>query len=113
MSVRKLERAEWRPFFDRLSKTLEGRRAEIEIASLSLGQQVEANWLPLIGLAYDPKDDIIEVALDRLDHLIQKPRDVFLDEEAGVVSSLEIIDADNVRQIVKFKEPIMLPLQRS
>jgi hypothetical protein len=108
MSVKKLEKTEWRPFFDRLSKTLEGNRAEIEIGSLSLGQHVEANWAPLIGLAYDPKDDIVEVALEGMDHLIEKPRDFFLEEEAGVVSSLEIISADNVRQIVKFSKPVRL-----
>jgi len=28
--------------FDRLSKTLQGKQAEIEVASLSLGDQVEA-----------------------------------------------------------------------
>jgi hypothetical protein len=108
MTVRKLERTEWRTFFDRLSKTLKDSRAEIEIGSLALGQQVQANWLPLIGLAYDLKDDTVEVALEGLDHLIERPRDFFLDEDGGAVSSLEIIDADNARQIIKFKEPISL-----
>ena len=52
--------------FDRLSKTLEGKQAEIEVASLSLGDQVEAEWLPLHGITYDPNDDLVEVALERL-----------------------------------------------
>ena len=112
MSIRKLDKAEWRSFFDRLSKTLEGERAEIETTSLSLGAQVQANWVPIIGLVYDPKDDVIELALNGLDHLIQKPRDVYVDEQADMVGSFEIVDANNASHIVKFKAPIALS-QRS
>jgi hypothetical protein len=34
-----LEKSDWRAFFERMTKALEGRRAEIEIASLKLGHQ--------------------------------------------------------------------------
>ena len=50
MAIRKLEKTEWSPFFHRISKVLIGKRAEIEIASLALGDQIEAEWLPLIGI---------------------------------------------------------------
>ncbi|MDB5407495.1 MAG: uncharacterized protein JWL84_2407 [Rhodospirillales bacterium] len=70
MAVRKLEKSEWRPFFDTLSKSLVGKRAEIEVASLDLGDQIEAEFLPLLGIVFDNKDDTIEVALDGVDHLI-------------------------------------------
>ena len=60
MTARKLDKSQWRTFFDRLSKTLEGKQAEIEVASLSLGDQVEAEWLPLHGITYDPNDDLVE-----------------------------------------------------
>jgi hypothetical protein len=50
MTARKLDKSQWRTFFDRLSKTLEGKQAEIEVASLSLADQVEAEWLPLHGI---------------------------------------------------------------
>jgi hypothetical protein len=72
MAVRKLEKTEWRPFFDWVSKGLVGKRAEIEIASLSLGSQIEAEWLPLLGVSYDPKNDILEIAVDGLDHMISR-----------------------------------------
>jgi hypothetical protein len=52
MTARKLDKSQWRTFFDRLSKTLEGKQAEIEVASLSLGDQVEAEWLPLHGITW-------------------------------------------------------------
>ena len=105
MTVRKLEKPDWRLFFDHLSKVLEGCQAEIEAASLALGDQVEARWLPLLGLVYDPKDDIVEVALDGLDHLIRSPRDIYVEEGNGLLASVEMIDADGTRQIVKLKEP--------
>jgi len=109
MTTRKLDKKQWRTFFDRVSTTLEGKEAEIEIASLRLGDQVEAEWLPLLGIAYDPNDDIVEVALEGLDHLIPKPRDIYVEDGPDGLVALEIVDADDVRQIVKLRDPLMLP----
>jgi len=53
-------KAEWRAFFDRMSKALTGKRAEIEVASLDLGDQITAEWLPLIGITYDLHDDLLD-----------------------------------------------------
>jgi hypothetical protein len=107
--AKKLEKSQWRVYFDRMSKALVGKRAEIEVASLKLGDQIEAEWLPLIGITYDPKDDIIEIALEGVDHLINKPREVWVEEKGLELSSLEVIDADDVHQIVVLKDPLMLP----
>ena len=70
MTVQKLEKADWSSFFNHLSKTLAGSQAEIDVGSLALGGQVQANLVALFGLVYDPKDDLVEVALEGLDHLI-------------------------------------------
>ena len=105
----KLEKSQWQIYFDRISKILTGKRAEIEVASLKLGDQIEAEWLPLLGITYDPKDDIIEIALEGVDHLIPKPREVYVEQEGLELSSLEIVDAEGVRQIVFLKDPLMLP----
>jgi hypothetical protein len=109
MTTQKLDKSDWRRFFDRVSRGLGGRQAEIEVASLALGDQVQARWLPLLGLVYDPKDDIVEVALDGLDHMISKPREIYSDSTAGELTSLEIVDAEGTRQIVRLREPLMLP----
>jgi hypothetical protein len=53
--AKKLENSEWRVYFDLISKALTGKRAEIEVASLKLGDQIEAEWLPLFGISYDPR----------------------------------------------------------
>jgi hypothetical protein len=109
MATRKLDKKEWRSFFDRFSTTLDGKQAEIEVVSLRLGDQVQADWLPLLGIAYDPNDDIVEVALQGLDHLIPKPREVYVEERAGSLAALEIVDSDDVKQIIKLRDPLTLP----
>jgi len=109
MMTQKIDKPHWRPFLEWISKGLDGKRAEIEIASLDLGDQVQAEWVPLIGLTYDPKSDAVEVALDGLDHMIRRPRELYYAELNGGLSSLEVVDAEGVRQIVKLKDPLMLP----
>lgn len=110
MSILKLEKSAWHPYFDRVSKLAGGsKRAEVEIAALNLGDQIEAQWSPLNGIVYDPKSDLIEVVLEGLDHLIYKPREVFVDQEAVILRSLEVIDENGVRHIIKLRDPLMLP----
>ena len=101
--------AEWRPFFDRMSKALLGKRAEIEVASLDLGDQIIAEWIPLLGITYDTKDDLLDVALDRSNHLIRHPRDIVVEETPTGLASVAVVDAEGARQIVRLKEPLMLP----
>jgi len=108
--ARKLEKPQWQAFLNRVSKALTGKRAEIEIGSLAIGEQIQAEWLPLIGLAYDPKSDQIEVALENLDHLISRPRELYFEEDLGQLSSLAIIDSEGAKQIVRFKDALLLPV---
>ena len=109
MTSKKLGKSEWQAYFDRVSKGLVGTRAEIEVISLNLGDQVVAEWLPIVGLIYDPKSDMVEVALDGLDHMIHEPREVYVEEAAAHLSSIEVIDAAGARQIVKLRMPLALP----
>jgi hypothetical protein len=109
MTTRKLDKKQWRAFFDGVTTMLEGKQAEIEVASLRLGDQVGAEWLPLIGISYDPKDDIVEVALDGLDHLIHNPREIYLEDGSEGMMALEIVDGDDEKQIIKLQDPLMLP----
>ena len=112
MTIRKIEKPEWRQLLDAVSKLLEAKEAEIEVASLDLGDQVQAEWLPLLGISYDPNDDIVDVALDGLDHIIHNPREINLDIGAGGLGSLEIVDANGVKQIVKLRDQLALPAPR-
>jgi Family of unknown function (DUF5335) len=116
MINRKIDRAEWKQFFDFLSKQVEEAHAEIEVASLKLGNQIEAECLPLIGLAYDHKDNSVEVALeaskrDVVDHIIREPREIYFAEDGRQFMGLHIIDLKGARHIVKLKDPLMLPCE--
>lgn len=109
MALSKLEKQKWQAYFDHMSRVLDGKRVEIEVDALAIGSQIEAEWLPLLGITYDPKDDIVEVALEGLDHMIHKPRDVFVDQNAVDLSSVEVIDNEDFRHIIKLRDPLMLP----
>ncbi len=113
MAVRKLDKRQWRTFFERVSKGIVGKHPEIEVASLALGDQIAAEWLPLLGISYDPKDDIIQIALDGLDHIIRAPREVYVDLGPTGLTSMEIVDAGDVRQIVQLRDPLALPAPSS
>ena len=108
-TLRTVPKAEWRPFFDRLSKTLLGKRAEIEVASLDLGDQIVAEWIPMLGITYDSRDDLLDVALDRTNHLIRHPKEILVEEDSAGLKSVAVVDADGARQMVHLKDPLMLP----
>ena len=109
MALLKLEKRQWQGYFDRLSKGLAGKQAEIEVASLALGAQVEAEWMPLLGIVYEPRTDVVEIALEGLDHMIRRPREIYAAEEGVVLASLEIVDGADVRHIVRLRQPLSLP----
>ena len=69
---------EWRAFFDGMADTLVGKRVEVEAASLDLGDQIVTEWVPLLGVTYDTRDDLLDVALSGLNHLIRRPRDIYV-----------------------------------
>jgi hypothetical protein len=52
---------------------------------------------------------MIEIALDGLDHLIARPQQVFVDFGPEGLTSLQVIDAEGLSQIVKLRDPLMLP----
>jgi hypothetical protein len=109
MALVKLDKSRWHAFFDQVSKSLVGKRAEIEVASLDLGDQVEARWLPMLGVVYEPRTDLIEIALENVDHLIHTPREVFVDAEPAGLSSFEVVDGEGRQHIVRLRDPLMLP----
>jgi hypothetical protein len=109
MTVRALDKLEWKAYFDHLSKNLIGERAEIEIAGLALGDRIEARWVPLIGITYESKGDILEIALEGLDHLIHRPRGIVVTDGAEGLESMEIEDSGGGKQVVKLMKPLRYP----
>ena len=110
MAATEIDRERWAPFLDTITKSLIGKQAEIEVLSLNLGDQIEAEWTPLIGITYDHKNDLIEIALEGLDHLVRSTLELYVDYAVGeLATAIEIVDADENRQLVKFRDPLALP----
>jgi hypothetical protein len=108
MASRAFPKEEWQAYCDRISKTLSGTRAHIEVASLAIGDQVSTRWLRLLGITYEPKGDFLEIAMEGLDHMIHKPREIYIDDDLSGLTSMEIVDSDQRRQIVKLMQPLLL-----
>lgn len=108
-------RENWQPFFDSFTKAVTGRQVEIEVIGLDLGDQIEAEWLPLNGLTYEAKSDTFYVFADLqegdLDHAIAHPREIFVGTAAGGIEQVVIMDDDGHKHIIRMREPVpvMLP----
>jgi len=105
----KLDKVELRDLFDRVTKQLKAQMVEVDVASLQLGDQIEADWVRLLGLSYDPHDDAIEIMLDGIDITVPKPREIHFDGTGSHWTALDIRDAEGVQHILELKEPLLLP----
>ena len=108
MSMRALTRGEWRRYCDRVSKAVAAGRVELDVASLELGDRVEARWLPLLGIVFDARGDVLEIALDGVGHSILAPREVLLEETERGLVAIEIVAADDTVETLRFREPLQL-----
>jgi hypothetical protein len=106
------QKQSWSAVFNVVNKAAAGKQVEIEIDSLTIGAQIEAEWLPLLGIDYDPKNDLIEVALEGHDHLIRGPREVQIEEVARGLTAIKIVDGAGLQQIIKLRDPLYLPAPR-
>jgi uncharacterized protein DUF5335 len=108
-TVRAIPKPTWQSFFDSIADALTGRRVEIEAAALDIGDQIVAEWLPLVGISYDRHDDLVDVALGGLDHLIRHPSEIVVQEGPRGVETITVATEDGTKQILRLKDPMMLP----
>lgn len=107
MAIRKLYRDEWSSYFDSFSKTLMRDQrvdyAEIRVFSMEDGAQPETSWVPLRGITYDRKSDLLEIIVDRMDHLIYHPNEIHIDEMDDVLTSLEVLRRDGTQEVIELR----------
>jgi len=103
--VRKLEKQEWEKFFDNVSKNLGARLVEIEVVNEEIGDQVETEAQPLVGLSYDPKDDEFVVEAEHHTHIIPKPKEIYVEEDIDGLKLVEVIKEDGEKEIIRIKTP--------
>ncbi len=114
MATRTLNKLDWEAYLNRVSKELGACLAEVEVAGLGIGDQVEAEWVTLTGASYDPKDDLVVMDLlsrddKNVEHLVHRPVELVVNEEAGGLAGLVVADADGQRTILRLKKPLALP----
>lgn len=109
MTTEKLDKSAWHPYFDAISHLLPGRQAEIQVESLDLGVQLESAFAPLLGIVYDDRADLVDIILEGLDHRIAHVREIYIDHDGVRLNSVAITDADGRRQIIRLRDPVMLP----
>ena len=105
----KVERSEWKTILDRLSTHIDqAEHVKIEVAASGMSDKVEANWVPLIGLTYDEKDNIFEFAVEGVDHLVNSPKDLILQGHLNEVKAIVVTTNTMEGHRVKFKHPVDL-----
>lgn len=109
MTLREIERPNWQTYFDRVSAALGTVTVEIEAAGLSLGDQVEAEWLPLVGLSYEPANDVFAVMTEDLQHVVRHPKRIHVEHDTEGLRSVEVIDNEGVHHYVRLREALRLP----
>ena len=101
MNTFSLDKERWQSYFDNFSKVFEPASASLEVASKTMGDQPEAKNLTLNGIAYDPKDDVLELQLgDQVDHLIHGPQAIHVTENDDGLASMEVVDKDGAKHIL-------------
>ena len=101
---------EWERFFNEYSRRFLSPSGEaeetafIEVMSPTLGVEVEAAGVPLLGIAYDPKSNAFELVFANVDHLSYYPTEIaVLEEDDGFISALEITRIDGTQEIVQLQ----------
>jgi len=105
---RELEKAEWGPFLDGLSRFLSSSDARLQKGSLLVSRPAVRSQ-PLIGVTYDPKDDEVDIAFETFDHLVNKPVRIFVEETLDGLTALEVVEAKGIRHVLEPVTPLPVP----
>jgi hypothetical protein len=101
MATIRLDEEEWHRYFDNAADALQGRKATVEVVAADVGAQFAAENLGIVGITYDPKGRLLEVALDGMDHLIRNPQEIYVEETPHGIATFEAIDAEGRKHIVQ------------
>ncbi len=79
---------------------------ELEVVSLSIGDRLVSRWVPLIGLTYDSRANVLQIALPNVDHAIESPQALWIDETPRGLVAIEIATADSKNEVLRLREPL-------
>jgi hypothetical protein len=115
-TTRELERATWPTYFDSMTASIEGTLVTVELMGEQLGDQTDVERLPVQAISYDPRDDVLEVAVGGrgtrypvvLRHFISSPTTISVEELEGRPNAILVTDPGGVRTLIRLFEPGML-----
>jgi hypothetical protein len=116
-----IPRHQWSEALELLTKDHEGDEVTIEVMSGDLGNQHEAEKLPLTYIDYDTKDDTVIVAVGGRDsrypvvlrHIIAKPQAIlFHPPDPNAAEAIEVVDGQGAQTILTLHRHPPLPSPR-
>src|SRR5262245_7072565 len=111
MITREIPREEWIRFFNDFSKKHEGWVINLEVVGSDIGDQVEAELHPLLGITADVKggENRIEIIVggrpdDDLNRIIEKPQRVWYRHIEGEArDAIDIESEDGTKTLLQFR----------
>ena len=102
-----IDHDEWVLQLDQLTRDRRDQYVSIEILDPAYGDEPEAEHLPFAYAMYDPKDDVVVIAVGGntakypvvLRHMVPHPTEVDVDADAG---ALKVVEKDGTTTIVSF-----------
>jgi len=108
MTSKKITKRQWQKYFDTFSLTFlkdkQPEYSEIQVMSEQLGVQPQTKWTLLKGISYDPKSDMLEIQVDKMEHMIAHPKEIYVNEEDnGWLTGMMIIQKGGERNIIDIR----------
>jgi hypothetical protein len=108
-----LPRSQWQARLEELTKQHEGHAVAIELLDHEFGDEAEVEMLPLAYIEFDPKDDVVIVAVGGRDgrypvvlrHMVEHPQRIMADSYGEGRVALDIVDGDGDHTIVTIQAP--------
>ncbi|HEY0449172.1 DUF5335 family protein [Actinophytocola sp.] len=105
-----LNRNEWLAAFDRMTSDHEGDEVTIEVLDPTIGYEPEAERMPFSYLNYDPKDDVVIVAVGGrtprypvvLRHIVYRPSRVDIAVDEVPQPAVRVVEEDGTTTLVTF-----------
>ncbi|WP_433455211.1 DUF5335 family protein [Streptomyces sp. CA-142005] len=104
------DRAGWRSMLDEVTDAHSGELVTIEVVDPSIGSQREAERLPFSYLTYDPKDDVVVVAVGGesprypvvLRHMVPHPKEVDVSTPDVTEAAVRVVDPEDTATLITF-----------
>ena len=106
MQNRKIPKEQWQAFCDELSHRLKHEDLKLEIAGLEVGDQIQEERGPIMGLTYEARRDEMFVLSPSLEHQIVAPVEVLLEEDGDLLRSVTVQDRAGVLHTIRLRRAI-------